>query len=146
MSFRVGDYLREMHRVDSIHCFQLEDEAAFNQHVYFERGGNSLSLVLDVYGLIAHDAKAGQPQFDDHAFVIDGFQQPWPQRAVNLDRAPDHLLCERIDVHGGVTHATCESTKRTVRNSQTIRWVGLKCTHYLQRSPAVKYSILDILE
>ncbi len=86
-----------MHRVGALDGLQLEDQASLDQQVHFQCIRDALAPILDANGPVTDDTKARQPQLDDHAFAVDGFEEPRPERAMNRDRAADHLLNERVE-------------------------------------------------
>lgn len=93
-------------------CFQLNDDAAFDQQIQFELAVDALPFVQQWDVPLALDTKVIPSDFDDHAFPIDGFQQTRTEGAVYFDGVANNSLCQLLDFRNSGSHVRCQSTYR----------------------------------
>jgi hypothetical protein len=57
---------------------------------------DQMSLVLERQCQLRLEWQLAQTEFDFHARLVRGFEQPWSQVAVDVDRCANYVPCEVI--------------------------------------------------
>ena len=72
--------------------FQFDNDTALDEHVELQLGVNFVPLIFDGNAPFALGPQGMFFEFDEQALSIHGFQQPWTQDPVYLDRATNHTV------------------------------------------------------
>lgn len=62
--------------------FDLNEQAIIDEQVYSERGFEAETVDDDVHWVLARDAVPQARQLTCHHRFVDGFQEPWPDLAM----------------------------------------------------------------
>ena len=105
---------------------QLHHNAAVDQQVQFEPTTDALPFVVKGDMLLAGDAKAFPPHFDEHAFPVHRLQQSRSEDPVYFNGAANDLLRQFLDFWRGIhvplqEHETCRHVSKGFRAGESRR-------------------------
>ena len=86
-----------MDRQYVLDCFQLDDNAVFDQQVQLELGADTLAFVFEMDVPFALELKVLPPDFKDQAFSVQGLQQSWSEGSVHFNGAANDLLGQLVE-------------------------------------------------
>jgi len=84
---------------DLLDALQFKDQRVFHKHIDSVAAVQPDALVVDRLRVLKAEGDAVQLQFVRQALFIRGFEQARPKFPVNLDRAAEHAVRERIEFH-----------------------------------------------
>ena len=95
--FQVRENLRDMDRCDALHGLELDHQAVVHDEI--QAGfANLSSLVLHADRSLSGKPDAAERQLDAQRFLIDGFEIARTEKAVHLDRCPNHRVRQWISL------------------------------------------------
>jgi hypothetical protein len=108
---QIGQDLRKVNWVDSIHALYFDDQYVFHQQVEAIAAIQGLPTIPDGKRNLALDVKAAISEFPGEACFVGGFQESGSECSVNRNRPTDNLGRESIEILGAlfasaVNHAT----------------------------------------
>ena len=90
-----------MHRMNPLHGFHFQDEAAVDEQIQFQIVAQLLFPVDKRHTLFDFDKQVICDEFDDHALLVDRFKQTRPKLRVHRDCAPDDDFGEFVNQYAG---------------------------------------------